>query len=239
MNEEADSPVTWREIAPRNETPKAKPISTWLVAILLALTVVGTIGLAAHLISRKTCEGYQIPEAMTNSKEVGLALMNFSDDFGCYPNDETAAKVRERTHTNLSLGSSSSNDYFRQLIAAECVDSEKIFYLHIPGINRPDNVITGARCLEAGECGFTYVVGLSPRDDGATPLLLAPMIPCTQRFDPKPFHGKALVLRLDHSVTMEPIDPTGHVIVNVMDLFDPKQQFWHGKIPSLRYPAYP
>ncbi len=164
--------------------------------------------------------------------------MSFENDYGSFPNDQTAAKVIEKTHSKLVLGHSFSNDYMRQLIAAGCEDRQQIFYARVPGIHKPDNLMTGTHCLKAGECAFTYVYGISSSDSANTPLLFTPMIPGTTRFDPKPFKGKAVVLRLDQSATLEPIDSSGHVMANGMDIFDPKQPFWHGKVPELRYPAY-
>ena len=184
----------------------------------------------------KTQKKAQTALAISNAKQIDIALMSFESDYGSYPNDKTADTVKENTNTRLDLGNTTSNDYFRQLIAAKYCDDERSFYAHIAGTHKPDNNTNGSHCLEAGECAFTYVLGLTSSDDGATPILLTPMIPGTTTFDPQPFDRKAVVVHLDHTVTAEPIDATGHIIVNGMDLFDPHQPFWHGKTPQLRYP---
>lgn len=211
--------------------------------MVVGLVIVGIAGIAilagiaVPVILRQQKKAAAV-QALINAKQIGLALMSFDNEYGCFPNNDTAAKAPHKTGNPMILGTSTSNDYFRQLIAASYVDYEKIFYAKIPGIHKPDNVMTGTHCLEAGECAFTYVYGLSDKDNIAAPLLITPMIPGTTRFDPEPFAGKAVVLRLDQSATLEPIDSSGRVIVNSLDLFDPKQPFWHGKTPELRYPAY-
>ncbi len=207
----------------------------------MVIAAVGFVGLSvlagiAVPVILKQQKYAALASCVSNAKQIDLMLTYFEADYNSFPNDQTAAAVREKTNTDLPLGNTTSNDYFRQLIAAQVIDSELTFYAHVPGIHKPDNVTAGSHCLEAGECAFTYVFGLTSGDDGSTPLVLTPMIPGTTTFDPQPFSRKAVVVHVDHTTTVEPIDSTGHVMVNGMDLFDPKQPFWHGKNPQLRYP---
>jgi hypothetical protein len=62
------------------------------------------------------------------------------------------------------------------------------------------------------------------------------MISGTDRFDPKPFDGKAVILKLDNSVTSVPINKNGHVIVDGKNLFDPANPIWKGKPPVIAWP---
>jgi hypothetical protein len=64
---------------------------------------------------------------------------------------------------------------------------------------------------------------------------MAPVIPGTWKFDPKPFNGRAIVIFLGPSTTL-PIEKNGDVILNGMNLFDPRQPFWRGKAPDIKYP---
>ncbi|MGL5017616.1 MAG: hypothetical protein ACRDBP_05750 [Luteolibacter sp.] len=68
------------------------------------------------------------------------------------------------------------------------------------------------------------------------PLVAAPMIPGTDRFDPKPFKGKAVVLKLDGSVYSLPIDKNGHVILESWNMMDPHHPVWKGHAPVIAWP---
>jgi hypothetical protein len=217
------------------------PKSTFPTPVLFViLGIVGFLGISilAGLVVPvilKMQKKARISQAFSNAGEIGQSLMEFDNKYDSFPNDKTAQILREKSQTDLTLGNSSSNDYFRQLIAAGICYGEKIFYAKTPETHIPDNDTTGSHCLERGECAFTYVLGLST-DDNNAPILLAPMIPGTTTFDTKPFDGKAIILHCNGTTTAEKIDSSVHVMVNGMDLFDPKQPFWHGKTPQLRYP---
>ena len=68
-----------------------------------------------------------------------------------------------------------------------------------------------------------------------TPVIVSPLIPGTTRFDPRPFDGKAVVLRLDYSAKTETIDSSGRVMIGGMDIFDPRQPWWGGKTPDIKW----
>ena len=175
-------------------------------------------------------------EAVTNARQIGLALFEFEREYGSMPETGTIEKVRQKTGTDLKLGTKSSNDFFRQLLAANITGSELIFYAKVHGTSKPDNVFAGAMALEKGECGFTYLTGVFDGCDPARPVIVAPMIPGTDRFDPKPFEGKAVVLRADNSVTSLTIDKHGHAIFERKNLMDPAHPVWQGKPPVIAWP---
>jgi hypothetical protein len=177
-------------------------------------------------------------EAFGNIKEIALALCAFDQDYGQYPNADTIEAVRKKTDTLLPLGTNTSNDYFRQLIAAECIDDEKCFFARIRENSRmPDNRMNGAQALEKGECGFSYIIGPDSSGKPPQPLLVTPLIPGTDRFDPKPFAGKAVIFRTDLSTTIEPIDKHGHVLDAAgNNLLDPSNPVWAGKPPHIVWP---
>ncbi|MEK7951238.1 hypothetical protein WKV53_12045 [Luteolibacter sp. Y139] len=174
-------------------------------------------------------------EATNNIKQINLALIDFENEYGTFPNSSTIPSVKAATSTTLALGNKTSNDLFRQLIAAG-TKSEKIFWAKTAGTPRKGDDILGADALKKGECAFTYIAGLSTSSDLNAPVLLAPVIPGTWKFDPKPFQGKAVVLRIDGSAKPEPIDKNGDVMINGMNLFDPHQPYWHGKAPDIKWP---
>jgi len=175
--------------------------------------------------------------ATTNARNVGIILFDFDQGLFCFPSPATAANPALFATTPPSA---TANDLLGQLIRAEYTQSEEIFHTQNTFLppKKPDNIILPeSRILEPGECSFSYICGLSSKDDPHTPLLLAPMIPGTTTFDRKALKGKAVILCVDQSIRQFPINSSGHVLVDGKDLFDPAQPFWHGKKPDLRHPA--
>ena len=222
-----------------------------VLVILIALTIPITV--------RSDKDGTRA-EAISNIKQVGMAMYSFSQDYGKYPDASTIEAVHKKTGTLLNLGTKTSNDYFRQLIAAGCIDSETSFHTNIKGSRRSDRQIDGIHALEKGECGFAYIVGLNPEGQPEHPLLVTPLIPGTDRFDTIPFKGKAIIFWTDNSAWVTPIDNNGHAIdmnawpgfmrsrVTPIDnnghavdatgrnLLDPSNPLWHGQPPVIAWP---
>ncbi len=171
-------------------------------------------------------------EAISNLKQIGLALYEFQKQHGTFPNDQTA--VQHPSEFNLS--GTSSNALFRQLFAAEIVESEQMFYAKFPGISKPDGDTSPGHLLEKGEVAFAYIAGLSTKDNPSLPIAFGPVIPGTNRFDPKPFKGKAIILRIDNSVSVIRIKENGEAFTGGESLLDPNNKLWNGKAPDIRYP---
>lgn len=204
--------------------------------------IVGIFGIVAFLMlpPRLVCGGRKKPnqtEALSNARQIGLALSEFQEEYGQMPDVATIEKIRQKTGTDLKLGTKSSNDFFRQLMASGIAQSESMFYAKIAGTRKPDNVFAGAKALEKGECGFTYFMGATKGCHPNRLIVVTPMIPGTDRFDPKPFDGKAVVLRADNSVMSYPISiKTGHIMERGQNLMDPTNPIWEGKPPSIVWP---
>ncbi len=175
--------------------------------------------------------------ADANAKQIGQALLEFDNQYGKYPDATTAAMVKAKTGSTWMLGDATSNDLFQQFMVSGIVISEDLFYAKSPWTKKADNIFTSeSQALAAGECGFAYITGLSSKDDPDTPICVTPLEPGKLTSDRESFDGKAIILRLDNSVIQLPIDPSGQVILNGMDLFDPRQPFWHGKAPNVKWP---
>ncbi|WP_338288289.1 hypothetical protein [Luteolibacter sp. LG18] len=181
-----------------------------------------------------------IVSALSNARQIGLALFDFDSDYSGFPDARTAAILRETTHTTLDLDDPTSNGVFRQLIAAGILSSEEIFQAQCHGSVRPDNRL-GAGALARGECGFAFIVGGTNSSTGHSnrPLVVAPLIPGTMKFDPEPFEGQAVILRLDNSAVSVPIGRDGVVRIDGKDLFDPSQPYWEGSGPVVKWPDLP
>ena len=202
---------------------------------LVSFGIVVLLGLTLPLTVRSRKKSNQV-EAVNNARQIGLALFEFEAEYGKFPDATTIAAVRRKTDTSLSLGAKTSNDYFRQLIAAGILQNEIVFYAKINDCKKPDNRIGAGKALAKGECGFSYLVGLSADGNPSRSLLVTPLIPGTDRFDPTKFHGKAIVLRMDNSVTSMPINSDGYVMLNGINLLDPANPIWGGEKPVIAWP---
>lgn len=180
-----------------------------------------------------------ITEAVCNARQIGMALFEFETEYGAFPNSVSAKEVKSQTESRLWLTDRTSNDVFTQLIASQIAQSEGMFYAEAKGMKRrPDNVFdTDATVLEHGECAFAFVSGLTTTADRDTPIVFGPVIPGTTTLDQKSCEGRAAVLKIDNTVMSLPINFDGKIILpNGLDLLDPRQPFWHGKAPDVKWP---
>lgn len=204
----------------------------WVAGLCLLPFVLIAILVVLSLPQRKAADR---TSALNNIRSVGCALYEFDSEYGRFPDASTAPLVKATTKTPLTLGHSSSNQLFRQLIAIG-LKSEKPFYAAIAGFKKPDDrFLDDAHALAPGECGYAYIAGLDGSMAPETPVIVSPLIPGTTRFDPKPFGGKAVILRLDNSARSETIDSSGRVMSGGMDIFDPRQPCWGGKAPDIKW----
>jgi type II secretory pathway pseudopilin PulG len=180
-------------------------------------------------------------EATSNVRQIGLALLEFDIEYGTFPSDATVALVAKlHPAHSFDLSGKSSNAMFRQLFAAELTQSEQMFYAKVRNARKPDGNFAHGKALERGEVGFAFISGLSSKDDPNTPIVLAPMIPGTTKFDTKGFegYGQAVFLFTDNSARSFKIEKDGHIYDKGIDLLSPKHPIWKGKKPDIRYPEF-
>jgi hypothetical protein len=207
----------------------------WLVGAG-SLSIFGLFVLLTIPMTVRSYKNTDQTEAVSNARQIGLALFEFDAEYGKFPDATTIAAVQKKTGSPLPLGTKTSNDMFRQLLASDIVQSEQMFYAFVQGGRKPDGVISPASALEKGECGFSYLAGLSSTGNPSRPLVVTPLIPGTDRFDPKRFDGKAIILRMDNSVTSVNIEKNGHVLLDGRNLLDPKHPIWSGAPPTIVWP---
>jgi hypothetical protein len=208
----------------------------WLSALVILLAIGAMVGLTAPMVIRCPTNTDKT-QATNNLRQIGFALFEFENEYGTFPSDKTAALVKMKHPSDIDLTGTSSNALFRQLFAAELTHSETMFFAKIPGAKRPDDDIPPGNMLEKGEVSFGYVTGLSTEGNPARPILFAPIIPGTRKFDPKPFDGKAVILRIDHSAVSLNINKDGYAVYGSKTLFDTGEDTVWGdnETPDIRY----
>ena len=187
-----------------------------LVELLVVISIIATLaGVGIPVIMSKVKDGARA-EAIGNIKQIGLAMFTFDQDYGSYPCDATGIEVKNNNpDSDLTFGNNSSNDFFRQLIAAGCIDTEKSFYAKAPYTKKPDNVMAQSKCLAPGEVGFAYIMAtstepLSSSGNSGRPLLAAAVFDGLSNgsFDLDVYAKKAVIFRIDNSATAEPVRPS-------------------------------
>lgn len=209
----------------------------WIVG-LLSLGCASVFLANAILIQRNKAS---TAEAHGNLRSMSCSLAEFDVEYRRFPDAATVASIRERTESVTPMGTLTSNDFLKQGIVAEIQMSETNCYAAIPGARKPDNRMDGNHLLEKGECGYSYIRGQSSKDHPERPLVVTPLIPGTNRFDPKPFNGYAIVLRIggcrNGDVRVLPINANGEVIDSSgKHILDPANPIWGGEKPVIAWP---
>lgn len=226
-----------------NEPSRSKTLE-YTLGILILLGVIAAFFIWQDVKMRTRGKSRLLTEAMSNARQIGIALLEFDTDYGAFPCADTQVQVAANFPSSVVKGSVSggSNGFFKQLFEAGVTQSEAIFYAKIKGSRRPDgHTSTNAKALEKGEVGFSYIcglcsAGLSPAGDPTRPIVLTPLIPGTTRFDPEPFGGKAVILHIDNTTRYHDIEKDGRVLIDGIDILSPKHPVWKGTKPDIRYP---
>ncbi len=187
-----------------------------VIAIIVALAALAT---PAILRQRKKMD---MTQAISNSKQVYLVLQDFDQDFGNFPDPNTATQSQELQQFTGNF----ANQLLGQLIAGGYTRSEEIFFAkggNPAGNKKPDDVISPvAQILSQGECGFSYVLvtggatgtgtqrGLSTSDNGGIPILCAPVETGGNDavFKADPYDSRGVYLRVDGSARSERLNAT-------------------------------
>jgi len=196
------------------ETP-SKPNFNWPMLIIGVVVLITLAGLIMPMTIR-SAKNPSFTEAFNNARPLGLALLEFETEYGRFPDTTTAIQVLKNTSSSLNLQGHSANSYFRQLIAADMAQAETLFYCETAFSKKPDNRFdTPQTALAPGEVGFGYLpngtTAFTTKGNPARPIVCAPLAfdgksVSTHRFDPTPLNGKAVLLRIDNSISSTFID---------------------------------
>lgn len=213
---------------------------------IIALSLLAIFAAVSYSFIARQRHAADCQQAIGNMRSLSYAFLEFDQEFGTYPCDETAKEVIESTGTEImELTGPNSNPYFRQIIAFG-IQSEQIFYAtHPEGIHKPDSIMTSGQALAPGEVGMSYVYGLNTSSDPRLPLLIAPMKSGTHLAWRGPFGNKAAVLLIHRGGDpfLNPpfdLDRRGQILLaDGSLLLDPAQPFWHGRDIDIRHPEVP
>jgi len=172
-----------------------------LVELLVVIAIIAALAAMATPVIMKQQKKAAMITATSNAKQVFMLMVEFDQDYYSFPSATTAASLTADGVTD-SMSNTSANGFFQQLIYGGYTTSEEIFFAKdgaqsdsIP----PDDNITGAEALKAGECGFAYIANLTSGKNTGLPLMCAPMKNSTT-FKGDPYGGKCVVLRIDGAV---------------------------------------
>ena len=218
-----------------------------LVELLVVIVIIAALaGLTAPMIIKQARKA-DAAEALSNARQIGMAMFSFQAEYSSYPDADTEKDVDKAG--GYTLGTANSNNYFQQLFAAGMCESEAMFFAKVKDSRKPDGNITGAEALAAGECGFGYVLdtadGLTASGNPSRILAACPLLAASAtEFDIDPFDKKAILLRIDNSVTSAPIvdkKAMSSTKADAVDLFEGKDKdtIWGADITPTIIPPSP
>lgn len=220
-----------------------------LVELLVVIVIIASLaGLTAPMVIRQRKKADQT-EATSNARQIGLAMFEFENDYGTYPDKDTLDQLTETFPDSVIKGAAGtdSNGYFKQLMQAGLTQSEQMFYAKAAGTIKPDgDISTDTQALAAGEVGFGYIKdgqdGMSSAGNPARAIVATPLVANGSNFDGDPFDKKAVILRIDNSVISANIrvgtstDNSGPAIVGGKDLMSSANPIWGSRTPKMQAP---
>ncbi len=218
-----------------------------LVELLVVIVIIASLAaLSAPMIMGQVKKANKA-EAISNSKQIGIAMFEFESEYGSFPDADTLTDVAAAFPTATVTGDTTgSNGYFKQLLQAGIVQSEEIFYAKAEGTRKPDGDISTGKALESREVGFGYVMntatGLNTSGNPSRVIVVTPLAAgSATEFDADPFGGFAIALKIDQSASALRIRPssadstTGPAMVGGKNLLE--ADFWGSVTPTIIAPT--
>ena len=133
-----------------------------LVELLVVIVIIAALaGLTAPMVIKQRKKADQI-EAVSNAKQVGLAMFEFETEYGSFPDGTLGELINTNVGGTLvaPVKIETSNDAFTQLIAAGIARSEQMFFCKTAySTVKPDNVYSkNDETLKKGDVGFGYMM---------------------------------------------------------------------------------
>ncbi|RYD20421.1 MAG: prepilin-type N-terminal cleavage/methylation domain-containing protein [Verrucomicrobiaceae bacterium] len=196
-----------------------------LVELLVVIVIIAALaGLTAPMVIRQRKKADQT-EAVSNARQVGLALFEFETEYGSFPEGALGTQINETTGSTLAPSTiSNSNDAFRMLIASGIASSETMFYCKTAySTLKPDNIFDQQQnALKKGEVGYGYIMNsgntaFSTAGNPGRPIIAAPLEYNGQfsagKFDKDIYDNKAVILKMDNSATSVTVNKDGDAVL--------------------------
>ena len=217
-----------------------------LVELLVVIVIIASLaGLTAPMVIRQRKKADQT-EAVSNARQIGLALFEFEAEYGSFPDVASALTVANNTGITPN-SATTANGLFSQLFAAGIASSEAMFYAKSSYTKKPDGIVKtiSTDVLAAGECGFGILLngstGYATSGNSGRVICATPFAKALggELFDVDPFDAKAVVLKIDNSVSSVVIDAGSKKIkINGLDLMSTELgSLFDGTAPKMIYPV--
>ena len=213
-----------------------------LVELLVVIAIIAALAGFATPLVLKQMKKADMATATHNAKQLHLALFDFDQDYGFFPDQADSAQ--------LGSSGSSANSAMKQLFMNGSIESEENFYAKTSFSKQPDGDVGEdpdyTNAIEKGEMGFLYIDDQSTSKNSSRPLLAAPLkadggSPSSMLFDKDTYGGKMMVLRIDGSVKQYKINKSSDTAETVVsnqkvDIFSTQNPVWDDTAPTALYP---
>ena len=205
------------------QSERKRKVPTWLVCVFALVVAVLAVGFLIPIFvssQKKTSHA----RAVQDVKKIGYALYEFEEDYGMYPNEETARLLKEKYPTRAHLlKTKTSNDLLKQLVIAGYMGGDSYLY--------GDDQLSAMEWLNSDVFPYSYVMGMSSSSNSALPLLICPLergkTTVDEKYSRKHHNQRVVIIRVDLSVTDRRLDD---------DYFDWSQPHWGSQKPKILWP---
>lgn len=219
-----------------------------LVELLVVIVIIAALaGLTAPMVIRQRKKADQT-EAVNNARQIGLAMLDFENEYGSFPEAGLGEQINTNTGTELAPTSvTTSNDAFKQLIASGIAPSEVMFFCKTAySTKKPDDVYnTQEEMLQKGDVGYGYLMdtdnAFSSAGNPGRVLVAAPLKYGgsfdTGKFDADIYDKKAVVLKMDNSVVSLTVNAQNEAILGKKPLLTSgPDTVWNDRTPTIKNP---
>lgn len=166
-----------------------------------------------------------LAKSINSMSTLVLAFHEFAQKHASFPSEVTAKALEKTFPGSVKLDPSSADDFLNQ-VALEYSEPASL-----------SACMTGDAVNKRWIC--SYIPGAAPTSDPKRPVALLPLIHGKPLFDAAVLSGKAVIAFADCSVRSFPIEPDGRVLINGLDIFDPKHPYWENSKPHIMWPQPP
>lgn len=166
-----------------------------------------------------------LAKSVISMRTLVLAFHEFAQKHGSFPSEVTAKVLGKTFGGSVKMNPASADDFLNQ-VALEYSEPAALSVC-----------TTGDGAGKRWIC--SYIPGAAPTSDPKRPVALLPLIHGKPLFDAAALSGKAVIAFADCSVRSFPIEPDGRVLIDGLDIFDPKQPYWENSKPNIMWPRPP